>query len=217
MKVLFFLLIISSCGKIDIASTGLGQERSSAEFAISTDDLVVFDRVCEALTRKVVLYSASLPSPMTYTVERTDCEGVSAAPVDQSVAVENAGGNFQLRVQATNAAFVFPNSESQVSGVMAPFCAGVAKLPLKKTNGDATWISRSVSSGDCPPSAKEDCFAIETGSPSGKDEFKIHTREFIRFNVNKTSPRYGLFTFRKVSSANGCLGKQFSSTSATLK
>lgn len=222
MKSISFILLsltfASSCGKIDVSQTGVGQVRSSVPQAISTDDVVVYDRICEALTRKGVLYGASIPAPVTFTLDRQDCDGVNSGPVDQTVIVEASGGGFQYRVQATNAAFVFPNVETSSSGIMQPFC-GAAQNPVTKQNGDAIWITRSVSQGDCPTLSNEECVGFETGSPTGgTNEFRIHTRELVRFNTLRTSSRYGLFTYRKAVSNIGCSDKKLSSSvSAILK
>ncbi len=221
MKILILLisaLILASCGKVDVSQSGVGQVRSSQPQAISTDDLIVFDRICEGLTRKGLLYSGSIPAPVTFTLGRQDCDGVESGPVDQTVIVESNGGNFQYRVQSSNAAFVFPNVETASFGIMQPFCGGTNSLPIVKTNGEAIWITRSVSQVDCPTLSNEECVGIETGSPSGAGEYRIHTRELVRFNVLRTSPRYGLFTYRKALSNIGCTDKKLSSSvSAILK
>lgn len=211
-------LVLVSCGKVNVSQTGVGQIRSSQEQIISSDDLTVYDRICEGLVRKTQLYGASIPAPVTFTLDRQDCDGAGSGPVDQTVIVEAGGGGFQYRVQSSNAAFVFPNVETSTSGIMQPFCGGTNKLPIVKSNQDAMWITRSVSQNDCPTLSNEECIGIETGSPSGENEYRIHTRELVRFNVLRTSPRFGLFTYRKVLSNIGCTDKKlFSTLSATLK
>lgn len=207
-----------SCGKIKMAgSEGLGQMLESTPKAISTADQLVFDRICNALTAKQSKFGSSLPT-LIFDVQEKDCKGSTSNFQTQQVRIESTGSDFQLRRQDTNGLFVFPTVETPSSGVMAELCAGTANMPVMR-NGEAIVITTSgFSSGDCSANGNEQCLMVVKASPDGQTNgLRIHTREFIKFNLNQTSGKFGYYTYRKAIARNNCDEGENTETSVSLR
>lgn len=215
------LVIAASCGKISgIEGSGaVGTVRTLQVNTISGSDALVFDRICQALTRKGAKLESALPNSLSFSVVENDCNKNLVDSSTQAVRVEKAGtGEFQFRRQDTNALFVFPKVETSSFGFMKELCGGASQMPVVK-NDSAVWVSSSVSESDCPSKSNEVCLSVEYGSkePNTQNGYRIHTRELVRFNVQLNAGNYGYFTYRRAYASNNCdLGK-FTETQATLR
>ncbi len=218
----FIALLFVSCGEIKTnAGAGIGEVRALNPVAISTTDNLVFDSICSALTKKSQKLSSALPNALSFDVQEKDCEGKNVTFATQQVRVENnSSEGYQLRRQDTSGLFVFPAVETQDKGIMQAICSGTATaLPAMRSTDEAMWISTAgYSSTDCPSASGEVCILVEYGAREGTgNSFRIHTRDFVRFNLQSTSGKYGYFTHRKSFSENNCERGKNTESIATMR
>lgn len=213
--------MIVSCGEIKTGENGgLGELRQLQSISIPMNDSLVFDSICASLTKKSQKLAAALPNALDFQVQEKDCEGDSVVNGTQQVRVENSVAEGpQFRRQDTNGLFLFPNVETQDRGLMKELCSGSAtSLPVMKSANEAMWIRASGFSKDCPNATSETCIQVEIGSREGTtDSFRIHTRQFVRFNILATSGKYGYFTHRKSFAENNCDRGKNTESSATMR
>ncbi|MES2526884.1 MAG: hypothetical protein V4598_07340 [Bdellovibrionota bacterium] len=215
-------VLLVSCGEIKgMKGSGIGQMRELSQLQISTSDSLTFDSICASLTKKSQKLTAALPNSLNFDVQEKDCDGKTVTFASQQVRVENGGsGGYQYRRTDTSSLFIFPNVETQDSGFMQAICSGSATtMPVLKSADEAVWISAAgVNSTDCPGAVGETCVLVESGSREGTtNNFRIHSREFVRFNLQATSGKYGYFTHRKAYTANNCDSGKNTESIATMR
>lgn len=223
LALLFIAVLSASCGKIEGIKGGsnLGQVRELQVSAISTGEALLYDRICQALTRKADKLETALPNSLSFDVVEKDCDKIQVLGAGaQPVRVEKTGtGEFQFRRQDSNALFVFPSVETTSFGLMKEICAGATQLPV--VSGDsAKWVyTADPSNEDCPVKSNEVCLTFERGSkePNTTNSYRVHTREFIRFNVELNGGKYGYYTHRKAFSTNNCDPGKFTETAVELR
>ncbi len=218
---LLVALLSVSCGKIETSGTaGVGGVRELSSLAISTSDLVIFDQICQALTKKEQKLISSLPNSLVFDVSEKDCSGKTVTFNSQQVRIETSTTGYQFRRQDTNGLFLFPQVETSTNGFMKEICAGASKMPYSRSNDtEAVWVSTGgFSSSDCPNGPNEQCLVVEYGSRQGTSTtYLIHTIEYVRFNLLSTSGKYGYFTHRKSIATNNCDQGESTESQATLR
>lgn len=214
MKVLAFTFVVflaASCGKVEVQTGmgGIGESRSISPIAVAGGDLQTFDQICAGLTNKAQKFTSALPN-LTYDVQSKNCAGVSILKETQQVSVVAEGQlpNYVLRNRTTNAPFVFPVAETSKDGVFAGICGKTSlTMPVLLNNGSAKWVRPG---GECPGASGEICVTVEVGAKDPNSEFyRIHTREFIRFNVKNLDGKYGHFTYRRRQAEGVCDVSEF--------
>lgn len=213
-------LMIASCGKIDMGSTGaLGTVRQLQTNNITTGEAVVFDQVCQALTKKGDKLSATLPNSLNFDVVEKNCDGGNVFFGTQQVRVENTGSGFQFRRSDNNTLFVFPEVETSSSGFMKEICGGASSLPVSR-GSEVIWVSQAgFSNVDCPNAPSERCLMVEYGLKvdSGENLYRVHRRDFVRVNLTTSSGKYGYVTYRKSTAENNCDQGKSTVTTAELR
>ncbi len=205
--ILLLALISVSCGKISNSGiSGVGGVRELAPLAISTSDAVTFDRICSALTAKDTKLKSSLPNSLVFDVVEKNCDGDTVTFNSQQVRVEASSSGFQFRRQDTNGLFLFPQVETSNAGFMKEICEGSSSMPATRGTAEAIWVSTGGFTGtDCPNASGELCLVVEYGTKQGTtNTYLIHTVEYVRFNLNSTSGKYGYYTHRKALATNNC-------------
>lgn len=222
MKFAFIILslLTLACGKIEsTGSAGVGGVRELQASAISTSDHLVFDSICQALTMKAQKLSAATPSALNFDVVEKDCDGNTVTFATHQVRVESTtSAGYQFRRQDTNGLFVFPSVETTDFGFMKEICAGASNSPYQRGQ-EAIWVSTGgFSNADCPGASNEQCLIVEHGSKQGtSNTYLIHTVEYVRFNLLRTSGKYGYFTHQKSLARNNCDEGKNTVSSATLR
>jgi hypothetical protein len=221
MKVLAILTLITvttSCGKINLqGKTGLGAVREIVSENISTSDHVSYDAICQALTTKGLKLD-SFRSPQTFDVEKKDCEGNpdTTLPAVQQVNIEPSTSGYLFRRIDNNALFVFPSVETSQFGVMKEICGGATQMPIVN-GGEARWI-RTGTFEDCKAVKNEQCVLVETGSKmENSTSYRVNTVEYIRFNLDRTSGKYGYYTHRKILASSTCEDNKKEEVTADLR
>lgn len=221
--ILSSLLLAISCGKTDYTGkTSLGQEKSfnpiSADSAL-TSKLGI---ICQALGQKAqVLPQLAGVSNFVFDLSKRGCSDLSAGPVvPTTVQIQKPYNDFQFKLVGTSTDFVFPNVETNTSGVMGEICSALGSLtnPMKLSNGNVIWMSVGIQSDNCRGSSTEDCLSIETGYLSYTSQlYVVSSQEWIKFVTTMNQPRTGFYTSRRLISNVLCAKDQSQETLAILK
>ena len=216
------LLLFASCGGSYNLTNGttLGEERSLVIEQVSAGEVQLVQTLCSALAEKASLLSTGVAQNYDFVVSQKKCEETSGStPAVVNVYTEISGSNYNFKRSDNSALFIYPDIETQTSGVTKELCSRLSSLasPIKLSNGNALWfeISRDGMT-DCSPSSGDVCLMVETGLPTG-EKYKIVSREFIKFQLNRTLPKFGFFTTRRSYSNAFCTGSNFAETSAAIK
>jgi hypothetical protein len=155
---------------------------------------------------------------MTFFASQTDCSGNTVNSGNVEVVIQNNAGNYVFKKQSDNQDFIFPNVETNTSGVLADVCGSLSNLqnPLTNAQGATYFTTLNISSSDCPPVPGEICVQVESASQQG-ESFVVHTKEWLRIRTNSTSGKIGFFTQRKKITRGFCGVNQYLSFQASLK
>lgn len=225
MKI-FILLFLLSCGKSSTTGMRVGEERAFSPLTVSASEKTRLTAICQALASKSQILDQSANTVYRFEVIRKDCKQSSFGALENvDVVIQKPVDRYVFKRKSDNFDFVFPDVETADSGVMGQLCSQLSTLtnPMKLTDGSAIWFStQAASSGDCAPSGNESCVSLEKGSVIGDAEaaqpsYKIHTREWLKFQMQPTLARYGFYVQRKTISTAFCAINEELATQADLK
>jgi hypothetical protein len=213
---LTFILFSVSCGKIENTNgTGIGELRDISKLSTaSASDNVIFDQICSGLTNKEGKLTSSPPN-LSFDVQSTDCDGKNVIFETEQISVVNNSGGPQFINRNTNFPFVFPQVETTAFGVFANLCGKASRTFPVQVGNDYRWIR---SGGECPAVSGETCVTVETASKDvNTSYYRVHTREFIRFNVTANTGKYGYFTYRRKLAESVCAFGKHTEDIVTLR
>jgi hypothetical protein len=208
------LLVSISCGKVSPGIGSLGQEMRFEPQALSASESQRLNNLCSTLGAKAALLGQAGAQSYTFNVRKKGCDEASLG-ASESVLVGLDGT--KLKVAGNGLAFIFPDIETNQTGVMREICGNLANFsnPQKLENGNIMRVDLR-SSAECNPGLKELCLYLETGAPN-ENSYKVISREWIRFQMDSTLPRVGFFTERKLKSSVFCGAGKNSETIAILQ
>ncbi|WP_408096794.1 hypothetical protein ACJVC5_17295 [Peredibacter sp. HCB2-198] len=221
LAVLSLAVLAFACGKYEgvVPGSSLGQSRSFQPIVADSTLLNNVTSICSALTQKNSILNSAVNSVHNFDASQTNCDGTMLSTGIVKTTIQNIGSEYQFR-KDDGTSFIFPNVETNTSGIMSSFCSNLSNLQNQTVSSDniVTSITTSgISSADCSPVAGEICVLIETGPLSGT-AFTVTTQEWIRFRVsNSTGQKIGFFTQRKKVSRSFCGTNQSIEYRATLK
>jgi hypothetical protein len=204
LAISLMVLLFASCGKVEVqtGSGSIGELKGISPLTVPSGDLQTFDQICAGLTTKTGKFDTSAPT-LTYDVQSKNCDGENNLKESQQVSVVLLDGYYQLRNRATSAPFIFPNAEGPKSGIFDGICGKTGlTMPILQSNGSAKWVKPG---GECPGASGEICVTVEIGAKEPNSNFyRVHTREFVRFNVQNLNGKFGHFTYRRRFSEGVC-------------
>lgn len=217
--VLSLTILAFSCGQYEGVNTGsqLGAVRAFSPATMDSTTASQLSAICNALAQKNSILNSAIGSAHNFDATQTDCEKIIINTGIVQTTIQNVG-EYQFR-KIDGTSFIFPNVETNTSGVMAPVCANLANLQTQIQNGsEVVSISTTgISPDDCTPVAGETCVLFESGALAN-NSFTVTTKEWIRFRVtNPTNNRIGFFTQRKKVSRSFCGNNESVEYKATLK
>lgn len=205
----FFVLII-----VSLAGCGLKEEQGQIDevrkfepISISENDYRTVLRVCDALRGKEAILQQMVDNrvPFAFNYGEKNCSEESIKSFDPiTVRIKNNAQDFQFDV--TNGNFGYSNVETTKVGLMVDICNNLASKvsPIVGASGSAIWFAPIFASKICQSSPDETCMLVEFGRKTDQQgSYRIHTREWVKFNVTKTT-KQGFFSERKTFSTIGC-------------
>ncbi len=219
MNKILILALLVGCGKYKTTSSRLGQIRSFAPQALSSDESARLSLICSSLDAKYASITASPSLTYTFSVASKSCEDAKLSVSRLAmVTIDNQSSSY-VKFKEGSATFVFPDVETRNSGIMKEICANLSTGTdsFRSDAGNAVWYTSSgVSSSDCNPGNGEMCLLIDTGTPSGAS-FKVSNKDWVKFQVDSALPHYGFFVDRRVESDSVCGQNKYTVNVATLR
>jgi hypothetical protein len=226
MKSIFslsLLLMVLSCGKSEIISeTGIGETKSSMPISISSNELANFTAICQAISQKTAALPAFVNGQYVFSVSKKECnESQFAAPSDMTTILENRNGSYKF-VENTGNYFYFSDVETTEYGTMSKICEKIKmgeaiSSPINFGSESLFFSMIGISSEDCNTLPNQMCVLIQKGTSVSDGQSRIHTKEWIRFDLSKTSGKLGFFTLKKTLTSNGCPTGDSQGSKAILK
>src|SRR5690606_2724993 len=116
--------------------------------------------------------------------------------------------------------FIYADPETHQSGIMGTICGGASSnITNQRQQSDDQFLvfTFNTPTTECAPTADEICIRIDTASRVSNDEFRLTSREWIKYRVNDTQAKFGYFLERRTLSTALCGQDQQSETVAILK
>lgn len=219
LAVLSLMLLAVACGQYESVSSGsqLGQVRAFSPAAVDPTTASQLSAICNALAQKSSILTSAIGSTHNFDAAQTTCEDVIVNMGIVQTTIQQFG-DFQFR-KTDGTSFIFPNVETDTSGIMQPICANLANLQTQfQTASEVTSVTTTgISPDDCTPLAGETCVLFESGPLSGQS-FTVTTKEWVRFRVtNPNNQKIGFFTQRKKVSQSFCGNNQSIQYRASLQ
>jgi len=160
-----------------------------------------------------------VPYVFSYSSKKCSDSSVSSA-IDIATTLQNSGSSYKF-LQSNGSVFYFGEVETSTSGSLSRICSqmadsGAISNPIISGN-EVLFVTTGISNGDCPSVFDESCVSLEKGTIDTSGMAKIHTKEWIRFNIKSNSGKNGFYTFQKQITSQGCSEGAFSINQATLK
>ncbi|HXH74234.1 MAG TPA: hypothetical protein VNJ08_04670 [Bacteriovoracaceae bacterium] len=222
--ILLTVLFMSfGCGNDHAKVTNLlGETRAFSPVVMSDAERTRLTTICNALTTKAQALAQVNTQNLSFSVSQRECSAAAGFLAGSVVIVPTTitanPPEFKLRRADNGNPFVYADLETSESGIMKTVCAELATAtnPRRLDNGTSIWITTSdISTTDCNPKGNELCLQIETGTPNGTN-FDITTREWMKFQLDASLPRYGFFTERRTLTNALCGLNLTSQTQAIL-
>lgn len=205
---LAFLAI--SCGKIDVTTSGsttVGESRSVNALSVLSDtDRNNLTSVCNALGTKNSALPTFVGATYSWASATADCDKKVTPELNVETVIQSNGQNYVFKRKDNNQDFIFPNVETNTSGILADACNFLNGLqnPLVSGSTATYYTTTGISSEDCVPTSGEVCVSVETAGRSG-DFYIVHTKEWLRVRVSSpTNARIGFVTQRKKVTQGSC-------------
>lgn len=219
-RLLILLVLIAACGKYKTSGSRLGEIRSLTPAALSAGDLSSIRTICAALVSKAASIAQAPNLTYTFSYATKSCEEPRLS-VNRLVPVTIENQNSSYKFKDGSSYFVFPEVETNVSGIMKEVCSNANSATptdsFTSSGGNATWVTTSaVSSSDCNPGNGQMCILIDTGIPSGSG-YKIVSKDWMKFQVDPSLANYGFYVERKAESEALCGLNKYTINIATLR
>jgi hypothetical protein len=213
----FFLLL--GCGRYKV-ETDLGGLKSTNPVVVDGENLNRIKSICDALEDKNP--SSLVNSIVNFDYSKRDCgqESLSTPTVISTTII-----NFMDHYKFTQSNAIFPyfsDIETLQKGMMVAICNKIKtsqtlESPIKENGSYLYFSALSVSAAACNPLANQVCILLERGSESSEGLVQVHTKDWIRFDLNKSQGRGGFFTLRRQITSGGCPEGETQENLAQLK
>lgn len=220
--ILLSLFVLASCVASNTEPVeSNGEVRRFTPKVSSQTDINRALAICNALNEKANLLNVLSNSGKEYVFDFTSkgCAS-SATPVTKTIPTSIVYGSSSYVFKSKTADnFGFSDVETNVQGVMSTICqwGGTLESPIQPYPGSsqALWWTANVSNDFCKPDANNFCIELEHGTRTEGEFFRIHTTEWIKFQINGANK--GFFVERKLISEAGCQRGESFESRAVLK
>lgn len=220
MKVvsLLALLVVVSCGAYTPDDTSrVGESKSTTPVTVEPTNV---SRICDAIAAKAP--SSLVNTQAIFSITSKGCDATAqSAPSDITTTIQLTLGGFRF-VQSNGLLPYFSEIETVDQGSMSTICrqlvnTGTLASPIQNGNEFLYFSTTSITEGDCPVKADQQCIALMRASGTANGQAIVHTKEWIRFNLDATQGRIGYFTLKRQITSASCSEDKSSANSAELK
>jgi hypothetical protein len=227
LSLILMSILLASCGEYGpistLNTTKVGETLPLSGSPLSDTDRANLTTICNSLANKSSSLQSTVNSTLSFVTSQTDCSGNSMGSGTTDVTIQNSGSDFVFKQKVNGLDFIFPNVETNTSGVMSPACQNVASLSVTSNafstpNGATTvyYTTTGISPTDCPIITGEQCVLVQSGQTDAAG-VRINTKEWIRFRISSTQGKLGFFTYRKKVAQSFCGVNETLTSQATLK
>lgn len=212
MKYLSFLALLGliSCGEVkNTSSSSVGELLTVEPISVDSNEVTALQSICSAISNKSKKLNSLLNAPLVFSYARKGCSETNLGATQVvPTTIQNVYGGYKL-IKTDGDLFYFSDLETTDSGSLSIVCsqlkssAGV-KSPIQDGTEYIYFKAFGISGDDCPEASYEKCISVSKGSANGEGLAQIHTKTFIRINVDTIQGREGFFTFKKEISSSGC-------------
>lgn len=204
---LIALLGLVSCGGEQPPVEQIGDTKTF-EPVVTEGDPERVQVICDALAAKEGMLSVLVASAKEYTFSFAQ-KGCDEAEFPEAklvpTRIQKSGSSYFFSSK-NGEAFGFSDVETSKDGIMELICGwtGVLESPLRSspTSKTAIWWTTMTDPAHCKSGFGNICINIQTGSSKDGYNYKIHSNEWIKFQVSDDNQ--GFFVERKLISSAGC-------------
>lgn len=213
--VIMSLFVFASCGKVEVAGSALiGSKKALVPEQLNTTSVARIRSICEALTVKEAAIANSPNTDYMFAGSTKGCADSSFAQLpDTTVRLVD-----QKFVEGA-VPYYFSDVETTTNGVISQICSSLSLgvSPIAASANEFIFFTVNDTS-ECRSGGTEQCILIERGTRTSESQAKIHTQEWIKFNLNSPNiNNVGFWTFKKRLSQASCADGYHIGRTATLK
>lgn len=223
LKLILLLFFLISCGRVDVKTeSGVGQRVSTEPIVVDSFQMDIIKSVCDAISKKTESISSLVNTKVLFSYAKKECTSSSlGAPSDVITFLRLTALGPRL-IDSSGAFFYFSEVETSDEGSMAKICQKIKlgqelKNPIAEGSEYTYFTTSAISGNDCDAKFNQPCILIQMGTDSGSGLAKIHTKEWIRFDLRVDQGRQGFFNLKKQVSSIGCEEGQGHTDSAVVK
>lgn len=210
MKVFIFsaLLILSGCGAYTVPEA-VGGLKSTNALVIDENQKNQIKAICDAIAQKTLSSATLVGSQAVFGYSTKVCTGTNLGPELTIPTTIQSGPNGYRFSLPGGSNFYFADIETTDTGSLASICAELKKpeelaSPIVTGNEYLYYTTVSVSTSECPVVQNQTCIYLQKGSLDIEGFASIHTKLWIRINLESKFGRLGYFTLKKELTTMGC-------------
>ena len=202
------LLILSGCGAYTVPES-VGGLKSTNPLVIDESDKNQIKAICDAIAQKTIASSTLVGSQAVFDYSIKECTGKSlGAPLTVPTTIQSGPNGYSFTLPG-GSNFYFADLETTDTGSLASICAELKKpedltSPIVTGNEYLYFTTSSVSTSECPVVQNQKCIYLQKGSLDIQGYASIHTKLWIRINLESKLGRLGYFTLKKELTSLGC-------------
>lgn len=207
---LLSLFALISCGEVHVdGGTGVGELKSISPVVVESSQVQTLTTVCQAIARKSNAANALINTPVLFSYARKGCADEKlSTPADVPTTIQSVYARFKF-LKEDGSQFYFSDIETTNAGSLAEICSqlnvpGGIQSPIQNSNEYLYFSTTGVNNDDCPAIPNQQCVVLMRGSGNGQGLAQIHTKEWVRINLETLQGREGFFTWKKDITTAGC-------------
>ncbi len=222
-KFISLLFLLVSCGRVDISTgTRVGERINTEAVVVDSSQMEIIKSICDAIAKKTELIPNLVNTKVVFSYARKACDSSSFGSVSDVVTFLRLTALGPRFIDSNGAFFYFSEVETTDDGSMAKICQKIKlgqelKNPITEGSEYIYFTTSAISGSDCDPKLNEPCILIKKGFDSGSGLAKIHTKEWIRFDLNIDEGHQGFFNLKRQVSSVGCEEGKSHAESAVTK
>ena len=202
------LLILSGCGAYTVPES-VGGLKSTNALVVDENEKNQIKAICDAIAQKTLSSSTLVGTQAVFDYATKSCTDTSlGAPLTVPTTIQSGPNGYRFALPG-GSYFYFADLETTDTGSLASICAELKKpeelsSPIVTGNEYLYFTTTSVSTSECPVVQNQKCIYLQKGSLDIQGYASIHTKLWIRINLESKLGRLGYFTLKKELTSLGC-------------